>query len=79
MGAMGPALLALGFVLLAQDPSVDDRTLAEWRARIAPAENEREWSSIGWRASFWAAVEEANAAEKPILLWAMNGHPLGCT
>ncbi|MCC6405867.1 MAG: hypothetical protein IT453_01785 [Planctomycetes bacterium] len=73
------SLLAAAVLTLSDVPSVDDRTLAEWRARIAPAENEREWSSIGWRASFWAAVEEANAAEKPILLWAMNGHPLGCT
>ncbi|MBI5431250.1 MAG: hypothetical protein HZA52_00280 [Planctomycetes bacterium] len=73
------SLLVAVVLTFSDAPSVDDKPLAEWRARIAPAESERAWSSIGWRANFWAAVEEANAAEKPILLWAMNGHPLGCT
>lgn len=72
-------LLATLVLALAQAPSVHQRTLAEWRAAIAPSESERRWTSIGWRASFWSAVEESNAVEKPILLWAMNGHPLGCT
>ena len=34
---------------------------------------------IGWRNEFWPAVEEARRLGRPILLWTMNGHPLGCT
>ncbi|MCA8972528.1 MAG: hypothetical protein KDC95_22255 [Planctomycetes bacterium] len=34
---------------------------------------------IDWRATFGAAVREASQRKKPVLLWAMNGHPLGCT
>lgn len=46
--------------------------------RILPEAAELEWEAIGWRPSLAAAIVEARAAEKPILLWAMNGHPLGC-
>ncbi|MCB9881642.1 MAG: hypothetical protein H6832_10665 [Planctomycetes bacterium] len=34
---------------------------------------------IAWRATFGAAIREASQQKKPVLLWAMNGHPLGCT
>jgi hypothetical protein len=29
--------------------------------------------------SLWEARQKAAAAGKPILLWEMDGHPLGCT
>lgn len=64
------ALLAL--LWLAQD-------LAAVRAHVLPSEEEVAWKRLGWRASLARGVLEAQAAEKPILLWAMNGHPLGCT
>ena len=38
-----------------------------------------EWRKIGWRSDFWTAVVEAQRDEKPVLLWAMNGHPCGET
>ena len=37
------------------------------------------WESIGWRIDLLAARDEAVKAGKPLFLWAMNGHPLGCT
>ena len=46
---------------------------------IRPSEKENSWKSIGWRNQFWPAVQEAKALGRPILLWTMNGHPLGCT
>ena len=46
---------------------------------VLPTEQECRWQQIPWRETYWEAVHEANRAEKPILLWAMNGHPLGCT
>lgn len=36
------------------------------------------WETIGWRTDLLAACEEAEKAGKPLFLWAMNGHPLGC-
>lgn len=45
---------------------------------IKPSAREQKWTSIPWMTSLWAARERAAAAGKPILLWEMDGHPLGC-
>ncbi len=49
------------------------------RAQILPSAEELAWKRHAWRASLWDGVIEAQQRELPILLWAMNGHPLGCT
>jgi len=77
-------LVALGFALsiLPGEPraqTLDGRTLEEWRDLILPRAEELSWEAIGWRPTFWAALGEAQERDRPILLWAMNGHPLGCT
>jgi hypothetical protein len=46
---------------------------------VLPKESELAWRSIDWKPTLWDAVIEAHASRKPILLWAMNGHPLGLT
>ena len=46
---------------------------------IKPASTEDRWDKIPWRTSLWQARQEAAKAGKPILLWEMDGHPLGCT
>jgi hypothetical protein len=71
--------LALGLLLAQEVPRLAGRTLAEWRERIEPAAEELVWAEIPWRPTFLEAVEEARTARKPVLLWAMIGHPLGCT
>lgn len=50
-----------------------------WAAFIRPDEDERRFEQVGWRNAFWPAVQEARALGRPLLLWTMNGHPLGCT
>jgi hypothetical protein len=52
---------------------------ARTRELVMPSASELAWQAIPWRAEFGAAVVEAQRAHKPVLLWAMNGHPLGCT
>ena len=37
------------------------------------------WKEIEWRPNFTDAIDEARSADKPILLWVMNGHPCGMT
>jgi hypothetical protein len=49
------------------------------RDAILPSAEEERWRDIPWRASLLAAAGEAHADGKPLLLWAMNGHPLACT
>ena len=46
---------------------------------IRPSNDERKFEEIGWRNQFWPAVLEARKLGRPVLLWTMNGHPLGCT
>ena len=37
------------------------------------------WKSIPWQTSLIAAQNLAATEGKPIFIWAMDGHPLGCT
>ena len=46
---------------------------------VVPTEAELAWRTIPWRATLREGVADATAARRPILLWAMNGHPLGAT
>lgn len=40
---------------------------------------EEPWRSIPWRTSVLEAQRTAAVEGKPIFIWAMDGHPLGCT
>jgi hypothetical protein len=71
------AALAVTSSVRAQD--LTDATYTKLRDYLLPAEKDLAYKAIPWRASYWDAVVEAQAKDKPILLWAMNGHPLGCT
>jgi len=65
--------------LFGNAPELNDQTFEHWRDDIRPSAEELEYLEIPWRSSFAEAVNEARETGRPILLWAMNGHPLGCT
>ena len=46
---------------------------------IVPRAEELDWRAIPWQAELRTALVEASRLQKPVLLWAMNGHPLGQT
>jgi len=48
------------------------------RALIKPGAGEDQWAKIPWLTDLWQARKLAAAQGKPILLWEMDGHPLGC-
>ena len=48
-------------------------------ALIKPQTKEEKWLQIPWMISLWEARQRAATEGKPILLWEMDGHPLGCT
>lgn len=48
-------------------------------ATIKPTTEESTWMRINWRTNLWQARKEAAKSGKPIYLWEMDGHPLGCT
>jgi len=59
--------------------ALNDTTFAAWRDRIRPQDTERSFETVHWLPTFWDAVVAAQKEDRPILLWAMNGHPLACT
>lgn len=75
--------LTLCGLAAAEDPSSDltltRANLDALHARIVPQDQDQDFLAIPWRAALWPALEEARGLDRPVLLWAMNGHPLGCT
>jgi len=53
--------------------------VAEVTRLVLPDANEDAWRSLHWIPTYADAVIEAERVDKPLLMWAMNGHPLGCT
>lgn len=45
---------------------------------IGPPEGEA-WRSIPWETELLDAQAIAAESGKPLFIWAMDGHPLGCT
>lgn len=37
------------------------------------------WRTIPWKISVLDAQQSAAEEKKPLFIWAMDGHPLGCT
>lgn len=44
-----------------------------------PSKSASGWLELGWEIDLWKARERAAKEGKPIFLWEMDGHPLGCT
>jgi len=72
-------LTLLAVALSFQLPEIGESNFAQWRDAIRPKASELAFEDCDWRPTFWEAVVEAQSKGKPILLWAMNGHPLACT
>jgi hypothetical protein len=62
--------------LLLQDPLSDD-DLGKLHADLAPPKDEA-WRSVAWKVGLLEARERAAKEKKPLFVWSMNGHPLGC-
>ena len=56
-----------------------DSLAARWRDHVMPTAEETAWEAVPWIPSLAGGVLAAQEAHKPLLLWVMNGHPLGCT
>ena len=66
-------------VVLALGQAPTDDNWERLRDEIVPTREELRWRAIAWRPSVWEGVLDAQKEDKPVLLWAMNGHPLACT
>ena len=76
-----PVVLLAALVASAA-PGASTRSLApeaELMAVIVPSPKEQAWLAIPWETDLADARRKAVAEGKPIFLWEMDGHPLGCT
>ena len=78
-----PIVLALAAFLpaastLAAQPPVEPNQFPQLHALIKPTAAETKWTQIPWMTSLWDARKRAAAEGKPLLLWEMDGHPMGC-
>ncbi len=64
---------------VAADIDLDEENYTRWRDHILPETSELAWEKIPWLTTFKDGIDAADRAGKPLLLWTMNGHPLGCT
>ena len=75
------SLVLVALSLCAQKPAIeplDAQQLAALHASIVPRDEEA-WQTIPWQIDLLAARESAANSKKPLFIWSMNGHPLGCT
>jgi hypothetical protein len=52
---------------------------AKWRDYLLPSASEQSHRTIPWRASVLHGLIDAQKHDRPLLLFLMNGHPLGCS
>jgi hypothetical protein len=62
-----------------QESELTDANFAQWQNRLKAKHSELQWQDLPWLTSFHEGLQQAAAEGKPLLLWVMNGHPLGCT
>jgi len=59
--------------------SFERQGLNLWADHLTPEPDELKWAEIPWLSSLHEGIVAADASDRPLLLWVMNGHPLGCT
>jgi hypothetical protein len=52
---------------------------AELHRAVTPRPGAERWAEIPWQTDLAAARRQAARENKPLFLWIMDGHPLGCT
>ncbi len=59
-------------------PAIRDADYATLKSLVPPKPEEELFTTLPWETSLWAGRTKAAASGKPILIWSMDGHPLGC-
>ncbi len=68
----------LGAVAAQTAEALDEARFTELFEQLTPDED-APWRRIAWRIDLLGARNEAADRQKPLFVWAMDGHPLGCT
>ena len=74
----GLLVCLLWFGSTARSAEVTEQELVRLQKLLTPAADTA-WRTIPWKIELLAAQELAARKQLPIFIWAMDGHPLGCT
>ena len=75
------AAVVIAFGLVAPTQAGDElkvRDLGALKTLIKPRAEEMKWEEIPWMVDLWDARAKAAQAGKPLMLWEMDGNPMGC-
>ena len=73
-----PVIACLTLVIQsAEGQRLDDAAFHKWHTELNP--QDEQWLTIPWQVSLVEAQNLAAREKKPLFIWAMDGHPLGCT
>lgn len=65
-------------LLLAIQNGLEPAEFERLHRELAPKSDEK-WQTVPWKIDLLEARALAAKQGKPLFLWSMNGHPLGCT
>jgi hypothetical protein len=60
-------------------PALEGSRFRALHAALTPRGPGERWTEIPWQSDLLAARQKAAREGKPLLMWVMDGHPLGCT
>jgi|GEM_PF-980290 len=79
LAIVSTSILILHTQALADLPPFTPQTIERYREAIEPTPAETAYLDIDWYSELRPAVQQAHRTQKPLLIYVMNGHPLGCT
>jgi hypothetical protein len=78
IGVFCAALVGVALPTVIEAGDLTEAGFRRLHRELQPAPDEP-WRSIPWKIELLEAQWTAVAENKPIFIWAMDGHPLGCT
>ena len=79
---MKALLVTLSFLCLLPTSGIADISRSQFNQLTelcTPGKESSGWLDLDWEIDLWKARHRAAGEGKPIFLWEMDGHPLGCT
>lgn len=72
------ARIAAALALLLLPDGLTDEEFQKLHQELRPSKDDV-WRTIPWRISLADAQAVALQERKPLFMWSMDGHPMGCT